>query len=435
MRRFLILLLALPIAVFSQQAPPSADQQTQSSPGLNPLTTLASQFFSGDFVNFYGTAAGVYDANGTLLGSGSGIGGAGGFMLGGGVQAFHQFRDSELSLGYTLAYTHYQNGGYNSGFVQNLSLSYSKTLSRRWSLGLMESAGTYRYGVSYYGQPNGPTPAIANPFSPVTKFLSSGLFLTYRQTARLSYIFSGNFYLSRYSYPGAIGTTGGTGSGSVSYRLSERTTIGGTYSHSYFSYQQSAGQASIDGVYINLSHQFPQFWTVTLDAGLSRSNSSGIIRTPVNVIFGGQQITGYIVGPYKLDKLTPSVSGSVSRRLRRIVATASVGQGVNPGNGVYLASRNQFISGTVSYAPSNRSNLSASGGWFHLTSLANTVSSSYSTGSFGVSYGYTLTRHLSANARYDYFRYGGLGTLSSSADNRFTFGITFSSKTIPLTLF
>ncbi len=432
MRRFVILLLALPIAVFSQQDSQSAGQQSQSSPGQNPLTTLASEFFSGDFVNFHGTAAGVYEANQGLLGNGQG--GAGGFMLGGGVQAFHQFRDSELSLGYTLDYTHYQNGGYNSGFVQNLSLAYTKRLSRRWSLGLIESAGMYRYGVSYYGQPNGPTPAIANPFSPVTKFLSSGLSLTYRQTARLSYIFSGNFYLSRYSYPGAIGTTGVTGSGSVSYRLTERTTIGGTYSHSYYTYQHDAGQATIDGVYLNLSHQFLQYWTASADVGLSRSNSSGIIRTPVNVIFNGQQITGYLVGPYKLDKLTPSISGSVSRRFRRMVATGSVGQGVNPGNGVYLASRNRFITGTVSYS-TLRSNISASGGWFHLTSLANTVSTGYSTGSFGLSYGYTLTRHLSANARYDYFRYGGLYTFSGGGDNRFTFGITFSSKTVPLTLF
>jgi hypothetical protein len=433
-RRFAILLLALPIAVFSQQAPQSADQQTQTSQGQNTLTTLAGQFFSGDFVNLFGTAAGVYDAN-QAISSQSNPGGGGGFALSGGVQAFHRWRDSELSLSYNLGYTHYQSVAYSSGFNQNLSLAYTKILNARWSLGLVESGGMYRYGVSYYGQPNGPTPAIANPFSPVTKFASSGVSLTYRQTARLSYIFSGNFYLARYNYPGAIGTTGGSGSGSVSYRFSDRTTIGGTYTHSYFTYQRSAGQATIDGAYLNFSHQFPQFWTVNLDAGVSRSNSSGFIRTPVNVILNGQEVTGYVVGPYKLDKLTPSVSGSVSRRIRRMVATASVGQGVNPGNGVYLASRNQFIAGTLSYTPNTRSNISASGGWFHLTSLANTVSSSYSTGSFGVSYGYTLTNHLSANARYDYFRYGGLYAFAGTSDNRLSFGITFSSRSIPLTLY
>jgi hypothetical protein len=141
------------------------------------------------------------------------------------------------------------------------------------------------------------------------------------------------------------------------------------------------------------------------------------------------------VGPYKLNKLTPSVTGTVSRRVRRIVASASIGQGVNPGNGVYLASRSRFVNGTVSYNINRRSNVSASGGWFYLTSLANTVSTSYSTSSLGASYGYSLSRHLSANARYDYYRYGGLLSYSGAADNRFSFGITFSSQTIPLTLY
>lgn len=437
MRRFAIVLLALPIAMFAQEVPQSADQQNQSNQGPpNVLTSLAGQFFQGDFVNFTGSAAAVYDANRVIVGNGqTDTGGGAGFSLVGGVQAFHRFRDSEFSLAYNIGYTDYQSVAFSSGLTQNLSLLYNKELGRRWNIAFVESAGLFRYGVSYYGQPNAATPAIANPFSPVTKFVSSGVSLTYRQSARLSYIFSGELYLTRYTYPGAIGTTGGTGSGSVSYRLTERTTVGGTYSHSYFSYQAGAGQASIDGGYFNLSHQFLHFWTVTADAGISRSNSSGIIREPVSVILNGQEVTGYVVGPYKLNKVTPSVQGSISRRLHRIVATASVGQGVNPGNGVYLASRNQFISGTLSYTPNNRSNISASGGWFHLTSLANTVSSSYSTGSFGISYGYTLTRHLAANARYDYFRYGGLYTYSGSGDNRLTFGVTFSSKSIPLTLY
>lgn len=435
MRRFAILLLALPIAVFSQQVPQTADQ-TPNSYARNTLTSLAGQFFNGNFVNFFGSASGVYDHNQAILSSGqTGSNGGGGYALTGGVQAYHLFRNSELSLSYNLGYTDYQSVAFSSGFTQNLSLLYTKTLSRRWSIGFVETGAMFRYGVSYYPQPNAATPAIANPFSPVTKFLSSGVNLTYRQTARLSYIFSGEFYLTRYSYPGAIGTTGVSGSGSVSYRLTERTTVGGTYSHSDYRYQHDAGQATIDGGYFNLSHQFAQFWTVTFDAGLSRSDSSGVIRTPVIAVVNGQEIPAYIVGPYHLDKITPSLQGSISRRIRRTVATASAGQGVNPGNGVYLASRNRFITGSVSYTPSSRSNISASGGWYHLTSLTHEITNSYSTGSFGASYGYTLTRHLAAHVRYDYFRYGGLSTYSGTADNRFTFGVVFSSKGVPLTLY
>lgn len=292
----------------------------------------------------------------------------------------------------------------------------------------------FRYGVPYYSQPDSGTQAIANPFSSVTKFLSSGISLTYRQTARLSYIFNGTFFLSRYDAPGAIGSTGATGSGSLRYRLTERTTIGGTYSHSYYTYQHGAGDATMDGGYFNVSHQFPQFWSANFDAGFTRTDSSGFIETPITFIINGQPVTGYLKGPYQQTSFTPTLRGSVSRRLRRIVTTVSGGQGVSPGNGVYLASRNQFLSGTVSYS-NQRSNISASGGYWHLTSLTHSLSNSYGTASFGGSYSYTLARHIAAHIRYDYFRYGSVSTYSGSGYNRISFGVTFSSENIPLTLY
>lgn len=434
MRRFAIVLLALPtIAAFAQQ-----DQQNsqpppeQNAPGPNILTSLAQTFFHGDFVNFHAGISGLYDSNQAVLNSG--IPGSFGFSLSGGVQAYHRFRESELSLSYNAAYSHYQGGGYLSGTNQNLGLLYSTRLSPRWNLGFVESAGEYRYGIGYYGQPYAPTPALANPFSPVTRFLLSGVSLSYRQTARLTYTLGGDFHLARYSYPGAIGNTGVSGSASVEYRLTGRTTVGGTYAHSYYTYQQGAGNATLDGGYFNISHQFAQYWTATASGGVTRSDSAGIIRIPVSVILNGQTITGYEVGPYKLTKMTPSVQGSVSRRLRRTVATVSAGQSVSPGNGVYLASTNRFISGSVSYSM-RRANISAGGGWFHLTSLANTIATGYSTGSFGASYSYTLTRYIAANARYEYFRYGNISSSGGVGDNRISFGVTFTSKGIPMTLY
>lgn len=436
MRRFTTLLLALQaITAFAQQtttpqSPPPEDQYPQ---GENILTSLAGQFFHGDFVNFFGSGAGVIDHDQAIS---NGANGANlGFSLGGGVQAFHRFRDSVFSVSYNAGYTDYQSASYSSGFNQHLSLVYSKRLSTRWNIAFVEAGGIYRYGIGYYQQPNSATPAVANPFSPVTRYFSSGISLTYRQSARLSYVMSGDFYLARYDYPGAIGTTGGGGSASMVYRLTERTTVGGTYNHSYFSYQHDAGQSVIDGAHFNLTHQFGQFWTVNANAGLIRSDSSGIIRIPVTVILNGQEVTGYEVGPYHLTRITPSVSGSVTRHFRNtMLATVSSGQGVSPGNGVYLTSRNQFLSGTLSYTM-RKSNISASGGYFHLSSLANNVSSSYSTASFGASYGYTLTRHIAANIRYEYYRYGNLYDYHGVGNNRIYFGLTFSTQGIPLTIY
>lgn len=436
MRRFAILLLALPIAVFAQDTTQSAPEPAQNSYARNTLTSLAGQFFSGDFVNLYGSAAGIAGFYQVPVSNGQSVTDtSGGYLLSGGVQAYHRFRESELSLSYNLGYSDYQSASFSSGFTQNLSLLYTKRLSSRWNIAFIESAGLFRYGVSYYPQPSAATPAIANPFSPVTKFLSSGVSLTYQQTARLSYIVSGDLYLTRYDFPGSIGTTGASASGSIRYRLTERTTIGGTYSHSDYTYQHDAGDAIIDGGYFNLTHEFSQLWSANFDAGLARTDSSGFIQTPTTVIINGQQIPAEIVGPYHQDKLTPSFQGSISRHLRHLVTTASAGQGISPGNGIYLAARNRYISGAVSYTINERSIISGTLGYYNLSSLTHNISSSYANTSFGVSYAYTLARHLSAYARYDFFRYGSLSTYSGTGDNRFTFGVTFSSKGIPLTMY
>ncbi|MGH9583522.1 MAG: hypothetical protein ACRD4O_11355, partial [Bryobacteraceae bacterium] len=61
--------------------------------------------------------------------------------------------------------------------------------------------------------------------------------------------------------------------------------------------------------------------------------------------------------------------------------------------------------------------------------------SGYSSESFTVAYGHNLARYVAANLRYDYIDYGAFGSYGGRHDNHFTFGLSFSSKSIPLTLF
>ncbi|HWF48141.1 MAG TPA: hypothetical protein VG168_14120, partial [Bryobacteraceae bacterium] len=65
----------------------------------------------------------------------------------------------------------------------------------------------------------------------------------------------------------------------------------------------------------------------------------------------------------------------------------------------------------------------------------------YSTEAFSASYGYPLTRHIGLNLRYDLINYSQVNNsnLASSVpfnrDNRFSVGIVFNSKPVPITLF
>ncbi len=418
------------ITAFAQDSTAPPD----SNPGHFSPATLASEFFEHDFFNFFAFGDGIYDDYEPIVGpngqraNNSSLG----FSVGGGVNGYHTFHNATLSLSYSGDYREYQNNIYGSGTDQSLGLSYSKRLTRRLSFSFSQYAG-----ISYYGSyliPSGPNQISNNPFSPETKFLSSSLGITYQQTRRLSYSVGGSFFLQRYNYPGSIGTTGGSGSASVNYRVSPRVTVGGSYSHMDFSYQRGAGTAQADTVAATLSRVFPQHWTVSLSGGATRSNVSGTAVVPVTLLIGTQAVGGYAVGKYAQTSTFPSYSGSVSRSFRRSTFGVNAGEGIAAGNGYFLASKQLFINGVASYSL-RHSNFSATGAYSRLSSVANAVSSAYSSSSLSLAYSVSLRRHFGTNLRYDYLRYGGLAPYGGISDSRVSFGFTYSSKSIPLTLY
>ena len=423
------------ITALAQQPQTQAPSSQDNSQGAFSPVSLASEFFEHDFFNFYAFGDGAYDTYAPLQ-NGHSNNGAFGWDVGGGVNGVHTFRDASLSLSYRGDYRDYKSSFFGSGTDQNLSLAYGKRLGRRWTFGVSTSAGIIFYGGTFFSvEPTLTGIVPTNPFTSETKFLSSGLSLSYQQTRRLSYSFSGSFFLQRYNYAGAVGTTGGSGSGSVFYRITSRTTVGGTYSHSYFVYQANAGQAQIDSIEATLSHQFHSHWSVSLSGGVTRSGVSGTAFVPVVLMLpGGQTVGGYQVGKYNTVSDFPSFSGTVSHGYHRSQFSVSAGQGIVAGNGYFLASKSQYLNGVYSYSY-RRSNISAGGGYFRLSSVANSVSNTYSSSSLSFNYGVSLMRYLGANFRYDYVHYGTLNPYTGITDNRLSFGFSFSSKSIPLTLY
>jgi hypothetical protein len=130
----------------------------------------------------------------------------------------------------------------------------------------------------------------------------------------------------------------------------------------------------------------------------------------------------------------PYAQGSVSYNLRRTVWSVSGGESVVPGNGFFLASRSIGVSGVFSYNW-RRSNISAGGFYSRLTSIAYASSNKVNTADFQISYATNLTRYLGTNVRYEHVDYGNIGIYSARSDNRVTFGLYLSSKSIPLAIF
>jgi hypothetical protein len=410
---------------------PEADNGVRGIP-----VTLAGQFFDHDFVNYTLFGNVVFDTNLATLQGSQVVNGSGfGWSAGGGVAASHHTRNGALSLNYRGDYRHYGTAGYGSGTNQNLALDYSLRLNQRWSVSMDAMGGILLYGGGFYSiAPTGASGVSTNPLSTETRVLSSGVNFTYQQTRRLSYVFGGQFFLTNYNYVGGFDSLGGSGTFSVVYRLTAKTSLAGTYSHSYYTYSHDVGTTVLDGGSMTLSHTFSDHWQASATLGLNRTHARGTITLPVSIILGQQTVNGYVTGPYDTISLTPAFQGSLTRYLRHSALSLSGGQNIVPGNGLYLTSRSQFINGTYSYS-TRRSNISFGGAYNRLASLANTVSQSYSGANFSASYSYVVRRHLSADFRYDLNTYGGLFSYNGVTEHRLTAGLSLSSKSIPLTLF
>ncbi len=429
-----LLLLSLTATLtFAQQARQDADS-LQWSPA-----TLAGEFLEHDFVNFYAFANGVYDTYAPFSRPNGQIGNNGSFGVefGGGVNATHALRNGQFSLGYRGSYRNYQNSTYTTGTDQNISLGYSRRLARQWTLSTSLGGGISFYGGTFFANPSNSSNIVSNnPFAGETKFLSTGASLTYQQSRRLSYVVSGSYFLQRYNYANAIGNTGVSGSGSVNYRTTARTTVGGSYSHSYFAFQRNAGNNNADTFQLSVSHQFPDHWFASVSGGITRSSSSGFAVFPINnVLVNGQLVNAYQVGRYNSTTSFPSFSGSVSRGYRQSNLSFSAGQGIASGNGYYLASKSLYANGFYSRSIHRRENVAFGGGVYRLSSVSNSIASTFSSSSLIASYSVNLVRYFGVNASYNYIHYGSLNGFGGVNDNRLTFGVNFSSKSIPLTLF
>jgi len=422
-------------AVAASLAAQETPADSAGSGGITRRITGASQFFDHDFVNVYVFGNGSWDSRVPVLSSNqTSFGNSLGWEAGGGITLTHTFKGGDVTLNYRGSYRDYQSAGFSGGNQQSLSLGFNKRLNRRWTFGANVNGGILSYGSSFYSPSAVGVTVAANPFSLESRFVDAGVSLSYEQTRRLSYVFSGDYFLSNYANSISFSSRGVSGSASVLYRTTARTTVGATYSRSYYKYSQNAGDSTIDGGSLSLSHRFVNHWQLDLSGGVNRSHSKGVINVPISTIFNGQLVTGYYIGPYDRTLYSPSFQGVLTHYYRRSLVSIGGGQSILAGNGLYLSSRDLFANGTYSYS-TRRSNFSLGSTYARLSSIANTVTQVYSTEGASAGYGVNLVRYLSANFRYDFLHYDDLFAFGGLNEHRVSFGLSLSSKSVPLTLF
>ncbi|MBV9267114.1 MAG: hypothetical protein JO061_13170 [Acidobacteriaceae bacterium] len=257
---------------------------------------------------------------------------------------------------------------------------------------------------------------------------------SYQASMRLSYSVAASYFISRYNAGFSIGANDISVLGSAQYRLTRKATIAGTYSHGNYHYQHGAGDSNVDSVFGTLGYTLGNRWSLSVSGGMSRSSGNGTVRIPLNLQIGQQIVTVYATGRYQSTSYVPYYQGTVTRLMRHSSVGVSAGEGVTPGNGLFLTSRNINVNGLF-VQEFRRSNISGGAYYNRLSSVSNTVTEQSNTRGLDVSYSYNLIRHVGVNARYDYINFSSFGSYGGRADNRLTFGVYFESKDIPLGLF
>lgn len=190
--------------------------------------------------------------------------------------------------------------------------------------------------------------------------------------------------------------------GQAAYRLSERTMIGAGYNFGTFSYPKFFGGNRVQVANLFLSHQVSQQTRVTLGVGGYRMDT-----TFLGAVATDPEIAALLGVPAQLEVQKRHFYGwqgmaAVNRSWRTWGANVSYLHGVNPGNGVVLASRRDSVFGSLSRS-FGRLNFGAHGGFFRWSGLLQNAR--LTSGQAGLSTGLRIKGDLyfGLNGGYSFF--------------------------------
>lgn len=356
-----------------------------------------------------------------------------------GVSGVHSWKRTKLFLNYTGAVREYSHASYYSGTDQSLMFGIAHQLSRHVLLQLNESAGMFAqtYGLTVLSPTVQFDPTTV--YTPTTDFFdnrtiytNSQAMLTYQRTARLSFAFGGDWNLTRRRSSALYGVTGEDARGDVQYRLSRRTTIGGNYMFTRYTYHGVFSGANFHRFSATYAVRLSRSWEFTGFGGVTRlENKFPQVVTLDPVIAALLGVTqGYVVS-FALNWL-PSYSARLSKTFTRGVAYVSGARTMSPGNGLFLTSSSYDASAGYTYTGLRRWAFSVTGGYDRSKSISN-VTGEYGDYSGGLQTSRQISHMLHMVAGINARKYQ---SNSFSAYNRVMWdarvGISFSPRDIPL---
>lgn len=441
-------MLGLSLPAFAQYAGPAILSRGEAPAAMTaPTVTFA---FSVSFTENYTTGlVGITPPNAqgqlpTTSSYGEGV------TLG--ASGAHSWKHTHIGLDYSGSFYDYSSAGSYSGMSQGLSLGISHQFSRHLQFGLRESAGLFTQFPPATVSLNSSVPFDpSQSYIPTTDFYDNRTIysttqanMTYQASTRLSFDLGGVFFLNDRRSSALYGATGEGANGDVQYRLSRRTTVGGVYGFTHYSYTGSVGGAFIHTAALSLSLRLNRSEEFSFFGGAARVSSSFEQTVPIDPAILAILCPPGLVTSCPLTAATvtfnnvlwaPDFGLRFSKSFHRGVAYVNGGETITPGNGLFLTSRAIMASAGYGYSGLRKWNLNIGVSYVDALSLGN-IQGGYGdiTGTFGLSR--QIVRGLSFVSSFNAAQYR---SSSFSAYNRLIYtasvGLGYGSKGIPVRFF
>ncbi len=358
-----------------------------------------------------------------------------------GITGRRIYKNDVVGLNYRGTLSHYTQASYYDGSNHLLDLDIKHRASRRVSINLKESGGMYSNNNTLLSSIGLSDPSIAGTDYVVTPntqafdnrivFLSSQADVVLQKSARLSFNVGGGGFLVRRRSSSLYGVAGYQARADASYRISKKTTMGLYYAYSHYDFTKAFGGSDVHTVGINYSLAITRRTEFRLRAGVSRTETLGLITVQIDPVIAA--ILGQSYGVQTIYRLNyaPDVSAQVTREFKEGRTTLEYTRGVTPGNGVYLTSTRESASIRADYSGIRRYALSIGGGRDTLSSLG------ISLGQYSSYYGRggvvrPLSKSIQGDAHLEYRAFSIEKSKFSRNQLRVSVGLTFSPSERPL---
>jgi len=346
-----------------------------------------------------------------------------------GLSGGKSWERTSVGLFYTANYQRYSGSSFAEGMSQVGGISVSHRMSDSVSVFATQMAGSSLGGFGY-GAPAGvfggwglagtgllsdaglfaaPLGDLAGNglvdnelFNTRVNFYGTSGGLSYQPNLRWAFSGGGQAGYVRRKGRGLRDLNSAGAFGNASYRISRQTTVGAVYGFSTFSYPKLFGGNRAHFAGLTLSHELSPQTRLTLRFGGYRMDTTFLGSVAVDPEIAALLGVSTQIEVQKRQFYGWQGTATLSRSWRAWGASVGYTHGLNPGNGVILASRRDSVYGSAGRTI-GRVSLGLYGGYYRWSGLLQR--SELKSGNFGASTGLRLVKdlYLGLNGGYSFF--------------------------------